>query len=530
MIVMLVGFMGAGKTTVGHIVAERLGLPFIDSDVLIEQRLGRSIREVFETEGEPFFRELEHETAKDLARSHDAVVALGGGALGDPRTRAAMRHARVVYLRVGYDSAMKRVRRDKFRPLLNRPDLADIYEARLPIYEALAAISIDTDGRRPAAIALDVLGAVTRLPKVPAGGTSIFVTSVGGSYYAYIGPGLIRHVRELLPPLPEVERVALIEAREDAAVAADVADQLRSMQMDVVRIAVDDSQASKSMSTYARVADAFAEHAIHKGDLVLAVGGESTCELAGFVAATFNRGMKLALVPTTLAAQADAAVGGKNGINLKQGHNLLGAIHQPLAVISDVQLASRNRSRGYESGLAEIAKHALIASSDLLPLLAENAGELVAGDDEALRAAVARSIEVKADIVSRDEREQGDRVFLNYGHTFAHAMEWVRSHERADWDDSLALGLMAAAYLAHRQGRLDMSGVEAHRGLLQELGLPTTGRFDFEAMCEAWRRDKKYKGGMRFVVLNGLGNPEGGVHADFETLELVLRDLAQSPA
>jgi shikimate kinase/3-dehydroquinate synthase len=188
MVAVLVGFMGAGKTTVGRIIAEHLGQPFVDSDVLIEQRLGRSIREIFSTEGEAYFRELEHATIADLVRGPGAVIALGGGAVNDPRTRAVLRNARVVYLRVSYDKAISRIRGDEFRPLLSRPDLDQVYERRLPVYEDVAALTIDTDGRRPDAIALEVLADLTQLPSTPPGSSSVFVTPVGGTYYAHIGP------------------------------------------------------------------------------------------------------------------------------------------------------------------------------------------------------------------------------------------------------------------------------------------------------------------------------------------------------
>jgi shikimate kinase len=163
MVAVLVGFMGAGKTTVGHILAERLGQPFVDSDVLIEQRLGRNIRDIFRTEGETYFRELEHATVADLVRGQEAVIALGGGAVEDPRTRALLRNARVIYLRVDYDEAMSRVQGDEYRPLLHRPDLNQVYKRRLPVYEDLSALTIDTAGRRPDAIAREVLAELARL-------------------------------------------------------------------------------------------------------------------------------------------------------------------------------------------------------------------------------------------------------------------------------------------------------------------------------------------------------------------------------
>src|ERR1700678_1164172 len=215
--------MGAGKTAVGHIIAERLGRPFVDSDVLIEQRLGRNIREIFATEGETYFRELEHATVADLVRGQNAVIALGGGAVEDPRTRALLRNARVISLRVDYDEAMSRVQGDEYRPLLHRPDLDQVYKRWLPVYEDLSALTIDTDGRRPDAIAREVLAELTRLPTLPRGSSSVFVTPVGGTYYAHVGPGLTRHVDALLPALPEVERAMIIEADDDAGVAARVA-------------------------------------------------------------------------------------------------------------------------------------------------------------------------------------------------------------------------------------------------------------------------------------------------------------------
>ena len=167
MVVVLVGFMGAGKTTVGRIMAERLGQPFVDSDVLIEQRLGREIRDIFRTEGEPYFRQLEHDTVAGLVRGPDAVIALGGGAVENPRSRAVLRNARVVYLRVSYDEAMARVKSDEFRPMLHRPDLDEVYKRRLSVYEDLSVLTVDTDGRRPDAVALEVLAQLTRLPATP---------------------------------------------------------------------------------------------------------------------------------------------------------------------------------------------------------------------------------------------------------------------------------------------------------------------------------------------------------------------------
>jgi shikimate kinase / 3-dehydroquinate synthase len=526
-VIVLVGFMGAGKTTVGHILAERLGTPFVDSDVYIERQLGRTIVDVFATEGEQHFRELEHRAINELVRGSDAVLALGGGAVEDPRTRAILRNTTVVYLRVGYDEALTRVRQDRFRPMLQRADLDQVYARRQSSYAEVAAIQVDTNGRRPDAVVMDVLKDLTQLPTTPPGTSNILVTPVGGTYYAHVGRDLLDLAGALLPRSDDIEQAVIVESDRDTATADRVAASIAAAGISVTRVPIPDTEATKTFAAAQFVAGRLADVALHRDDLVVAVGGEPVSDLAGFVAATFNRGTRLALVPTTLVGQADSAIGGKNAINMPQGRNLVGSIHQPTVVIADVAAACADPQHGFRAGLAEIAKHALISRSDLLEVLDDLSDDARSADVDAVHELVTRSVEIKADIVSRDERATGERIVLNYGHTFGHAIDLV-SGRTEDQGESVALGMMAAAHLARRQGRIDDGVVERHRRLLTDLGLPTSGRFDLEAMQRAWLRDKKYRHGVRFVVLNGLGQAEAGVTAASDVLAGVLDDLASS--
>jgi shikimate kinase / 3-dehydroquinate synthase len=526
--IVLVGFMGAGKTTVGRLLADKLGLPFLDSDVVIEQRAGRTVRKIFADDGEPAFRALEHEVVADLLDGPDVVLALGGGAPEHPGTRALLDDGpSVVYLQVGYAQAMARVAGDEYRPMLHRPGLDDLYQRRLDVYGDLATLTIATDGRRPEAVASDVVEHLVRAPRVPAGTSTILVSCTGGTYNVHVGTGLLAETGGLLPQLPYTRTATLITGLRHRSEADQVAESLRrTRDLTVHVIEVPDQQAAKDLAAVGAVAGELAERAVHKDDLIVGIGGEVVCDIAGFVASTYNRGMPLALVPVTLGAQADSAVGGKASLNLPQGRNLLGTVHQPVAVIADVT-AVQPGQEGYRAGLAEAVKHALISGGALIRLLAEHADALrYKGDPDVLAGVVTRSVQVKADIVGRDERERGDRLHLNYGHTFGHAIEQLSVH--GDDGEATALGMMAAAYLARRQGRIGDDLVDLHRALLSGLGLPVSARFTVDQLREAWLRDKKYRDGTRFVVLNGLGRPEAGVLADDDVLAAALTDLAEA--
>ena len=331
------------------------------------------------------------------------------------------------------------------------------------------------------------------------------------SYEVWVGAGTLGKAGALMPPLAGCERVALIsDTNVDAAWGAAAAEALSPLAAtgEVCRFVVPAGEASKSMHRAASLLEDLAAQRIRRGDLLVALGGGMVGDLAGFVASVYQRGMPMVQVPTTLLAQVDAAIGGKTAVNLTAGKNLAGTFHQPRAVIVDTTTLATLPEREYRSGLAEVAKYGFTFDPGLLGLLEDSLGAIGARDPEVLESIVARSVAIKASVVASDEHDLADRrIMLNYGHTLAHALEALGGYERWLHGEAVSVGLVFAARLAQELGMLDAASAERHRRVLESLGLPVTASFERADVEAAWSMDKKYKGGLRWVLLNGLANP-----------------------
>jgi 3-dehydroquinate synthase len=274
------------------------------------------------------------------------------------------------------------------------------------------------------------------------------------------------------------------------------------------------SEEAKTMAAVERLWQDMLAAGLQRGDAVVALGGGIVGDLAGFAAATFLRGVPLVMAPTTLLAMVDASIGGKTGVNMPLpggglGKNLAGAFHQPAAVVADPQVLTTLEARDFRCGLAECVKHALIADPRLLEWIEANAGALIAGQRAPLETLVDRSARIKAEVVSRDEFERGERAHLNLGHTFGHALEALL-HEALRHGEAVALGLVAAVAASREAGWWPQADVDGLRRTLAFLGLPVTvpGRPDRSALVRAMGFDKKAQGGrQRLVLLRGPGLP-----------------------
>lgn len=319
-------------------------------------------------------------------------------------------------------------------------------------------------------------------------------------YQVLVGRGLLDRLPALLPGAAQV---AVVHAAPLADLAGRIGGALRAAGVSVRPIVVPDAESAKSVDVAAACWDAMGGANFTRTDAVVGVGGGAVTDLAGFVAATWLRGVRWVPVSTSLLGMVDAAIGGKTGINTAAGKNLVGAFHPPVGVLCDLETLDSLPPVDLTAGLAEVVKCGFIADPEILTLI--ETGPLT---PEVLRELVERSVRVKADVVSSDLRESGRREILNYGHTLAHAIEKVEGY-RWRHGEAVSVGLVYAAALGARVGRLDAATAQRHRAVLERVGLPTSYRADaFPDLLAAMRVDKKSRGSkLRFIVLDGLAQP-----------------------
>ena len=329
---------------------------------------------------------------------------------------------------------------------------------------------------------------------------------VGDDYDVVIGRGVIKTVAEHVPA--GALRVLLLHAPVLGEVARAVSDRLSARGLAVIVRELPDAEAAKQISVAAELWALLGQEGFTRTDVVVALGGGATTDLGGFVAASWLRGVGVIQVPSTLLGMVDAAVGGKTGINTVEGKNLVGAFHSPAVVLCDLDLLDTLPRADLVAGSAEIIKCGFIADPEILRLIRQDPDAALDVRGPVLPELIQRAVAVKARVVATDLRESSLREILNYGHTFAHAIEQVEQY-RWRHGDAVAVGMVFAAELARRAGLLDDAAVAEHRSILESVGLPT--RYpdgDWDALLTAMSRDKKTRGAtLRFVALTGIAEP-----------------------
>jgi shikimate kinase / 3-dehydroquinate synthase len=528
----LVGMMGAGKTSVGRRLAAHLNLPFVDADNEIEAGAQMTVPEIFERFGEPYFREGERKVVARLLGEGQKVLATGGGAFMNEATRARIAASGVsIWLKPDFDVLMRRVRKRSNRPLLQTDDpeetLRRLLQERGPIY-GLADLTIEPrEGPHDAVVEaiVSALGAHLAVgrPVAPGGadappwGADIHEVEVAlgaRSYKILIGDGLIASAGAHIARLAPGAHCAVVTDSNVAALHLETLEaSLAQAGLRCSTIVVPPGEASKSYGRFAEVCDGLIAAHIERRDLVVAFGGGVIGDLAGFAAASVRRGLRLVQIPTTLLAQVDSSVGGKTAINSPHGKNLVGAFHQPSLVLADIGALDTLSPREFRAGYAETVKYGLIGDMAFFEWLETHWRDVFAGGPARLRA-VATSCAAKAAVVVADETEQGERALLNLGHTFAHAFERLTGYDgaRLVHGEAVAIGIACAFRFSRRLGLCagqDATRVENH---LRAIGLPTQIAeiagldADPEAILAAMRQDKKVeRGRLTFILAKAIG-------------------------
>ena len=507
--------MGSGKSTLGPALARALGRRFVDADREIEREAGVSVSELFAREGEAGFRARERAALEALAGS-GAVVALGGGAIA--QAGAAERLAAqgtVVYLRARLETLVMRLGNASSRPLLagldakgRRARLEALLAERKPAYET-ARITIDTDD-------LIVPGLVAELaPRIraeeaqaPSGPRRVEVALGDRSYGVEIASGSLTSLGNAVAQVVRARQAVLVTVPPvGRRYAAKALRSLRGAGFAVARIDVPDGDASKNLRQVARIYERLLARGADRDSVLVALGGGMTGDLTGFAAATFLRGIPFVQVPTSLLAMVDASVGGKTGVNLPEGKNLVGAFHQPRLVWIDLDTLRSLPARERAAGFAEVIKKAAIWDADLFATLERDADVLQTLEPGPLAAVVERAVRIKAEVVSRDEREQDLRMLLNFGHTLGHAIEALLRYRGLLHGEAVAIGMVFAARRSETLGHAPAGTADRLEALCRRFGLPSEiPQFPRSAYLAALRVDKKTRDSrIRFVVLEGIG-------------------------
>jgi len=479
----LAGFMGTGKTTVGRILADRYGLDFVDLDDEITARTRRTPAEIIRQDGEEAFREHESKVLADLAPGHGRVVALGGGTILADRNRQLLADKYLVCLTASVETLHERIRTGPDRPLLDGGGaLRRLLETRRSVYDTL--MQVDTDGRTPEGAA-DAVADALGLPAAVVPFTRHTKSAI------YVRSGAAAELASLLGAKKPGR--CLIVTDDNVAAhghAERVASSLRDTA-DVATVIIPAGEAYKSAQSIHAAYQEALEFGLQRSDLVVGVGGGVVCDLAGFVAATYMRGTMLALVPTTLLAQADAAIGGKVGFDFGGIKNLIGAFYPATVVAIDSDTLATLPSSELAWGAAEIIKIALMCSPSLVADLRSLGGLEALVDGNSVIKQAAR---LKADVVRADPFERGERMLLNFGHTVGHALE-AASEYRLPHGAAVAIGMSAEVSVARTCGWTESEVGEILRELLDSFELPARAPdLDAAVAVHAMGHDKKRTG------------------------------------
>lgn len=504
--IILTGFMGTGKTTVGRALAQRLGYPFWDTDAWVEEQAGKSISQIFAEEGEGAFRLWESQAIDQALSEPRGVVALGGGAICCRENfRKLRKGGALVLLTATVPTILRRVGEEKNRPLLQgespEQQVGELLKKRARDYGRIS-LKVPTDRKSPASLAEEILQALTLE------GAALPVHLGEKSYPIYFHQDSRRYIKYLINRHCPSERAVLLSNPTVFKLHGKALLGALKSDVKIHPLLILDGERHKNLATLAKIYRGLAEAKVDRKTPLIALGGGVIGDMGGFAAASFLRGIPYIQIPTTLLAQVDSSIGGKTGIDLPQGKNLVGAFYQPKFVLIDENFLVTLPERQLKCGLAEVIKYAAIFDASLFRDLERTIGEILRRKGAGLMPIVRRCCEWKAKVVGKDEFDtKGLRAKLNFGHTLGHAVEALTSYRKYTHGEAISMGMVFAAQKSVLRTGLKARELERLRALLAAAGLPVVlPPLSKSALRKALLQDKKrVSQDIHFVYLERIG-------------------------
>jgi 3-dehydroquinate synthase len=522
--IVLTGFMGTGKTSVGKELSKKLGYQFIDTDVLIEARECKPVSLIFKEKGEDYFRKIEQTVVKEVSLVNNIVIATGGGVIKN-RNNVEKLGSRgiIIWLKADPNIILKRVMLEGGkRPLLEVEEplneINKLLAERTPLYMQ-ADVSVDTNYITPEETAEEILELLALHSQ------NVTVDLKERSYDIVIGSKILNklglRLREFRP-----SRVAIISNKTVYPIYKDaILRTLNDFNIKPEVILIPDGEKYKDFKWIYHIQGELLKEKFDRDSLLVAFGGGVVGDITGFAASTYMRGIRYIQVPTTLLAQVDSSVGGKTGVNHPLGKNMIGTFYQPSLVMIDIDTIRTLPKGEFSAGMAEIIKYGVIADRELFNYLENNRENILSLGDCFIHV-IKRSCEIKARIVSKDEKETGLRAVLNFGHTIGHGIETATGYKRFLHGEAVAIGMCLAAELAVRMNIFKKKEAERIQNLIELYKLPTTipDNINTSDIFNAMEIDKKVKDGkIRFILPESIGKVRMLESVDRELIKEVLQ-------
>ena len=524
--IILTGFMGTGKTTVGKELAKKLSRNFIDMDERIEYLAGKSVAKIFSEDGESIFRRMESNLCAELSKQQDLVIAAGGGALVNPDNKMLLEENGIlICLDCNIDELVKRLDKGTDRPLLNVADrhseILKLLDSRKALYEQIS-YHIDTTRSTLESLVDDIVNIVSM--------SKLSIHFPGGKYQAFIGENSLLYLGEILRSngISTKRRIAIVSNPVVAPIYGHKVElSLQKSGYQSFFSLMPDGEQYKTLNTVSQLYEQFLEGGLTRQDIVLGLGGGVVGDVSGFAAATYLRGVSFIQIPTTLLSMVDSSVGGKTGVDLPQGKNLVGAFKQPLVVVIDPCTLATLPIEELRSGVAEVIKCGILKDIELFSTMEKKAGEDPTWWQNQLGVtAIIQALNVKISIVEEDPYEEGIRIILNLGHTVGHAIEKI-SNYTVQHGMAVSIGLVASARIAEDINLAESSFSDRIEEILKAWKLPTSlNGYSINDIIGAMSFDKKKQDNqIRWVLPNTIGNVTINTNVPISTVQKVLLSM-----